>query len=33
MSGYSGLWKHEMTQHALVELDSAALAAAVALPR
>ena len=29
----NGLWKHEKTQHALVGLGSAALAATVALPR
>ena len=31
MSEFGGLRKHEKTQHALVELCSAALAAAVAL--
>ena len=33
MSELGGLWKHEQTQHALVGLGSAALAAAVALLR
>ena len=33
MSEFSGLQKHEKTQHALVGLGSAALAAVVALPR
>ena len=32
MSEFGGLRKHEQTQHVLVELGSAALAAAVALP-
>ena len=31
MSEFGGLWKHKKTQHALVGLGSAALAAAVAL--
>ena len=33
MSEFGGLRKHEKTQHALVGLGSAALAADVALPR
>ena len=33
MSEFNGLRKHEKTQHALVVLGSAAIAAAVALPR
>ena len=33
MSEFSGLRKHEKTQHVFVGLGSAALAAAVALPR
>ena len=33
MSEFVGLRKHEHTQHALVDLGSAALAAAVALPK
>ena len=33
MSEFGGLWKHEKTQHALVGIDRAALAAAITLPR
>ena len=32
LSEFGGLWKHEKTQHALVGLGNAALAAAIALP-
>ena len=33
MSEFGGLWKHEKKNHALVGLGSAALVAAIAIPR